>query len=107
MRFFVSTQSQLLIAFGFCVLAVCALLPVLWLLARFFGEAVEKGTPAEGEMACSNCKCKSVRPSFKSGILDFFLSVFGLVPYRCEVCYWRFYRRRSAVPRPANSNSPL
>ena len=95
MRFYVSTQSELLIFFSIVVLAVCAFVPTAWLLARFFGETLEK--PAPGEMICRNCKCKSIRPSYQSGIVDYFLAVFGLLPYRCEVCYWRFYARRSSV----------
>ena len=104
MRFFVATQSQLLLAFSIIVLAICALVPLVWLIGRFFGESLQKEEAASGEMICRNCKCKTVRSSFQAGIVDHSLGLFGLVPFRCEVCYWRFYARRPAA-RPSPSSA--
>ncbi len=46
-------------------------------------------------MKCGQCESDSVVRSRRESALDFFLSMFGLVPYRCLTCFrrWRDFRR--------------
>lgn len=92
MRFYVSTQSQLMIATILSILAIVALSLLVLFAIRSFAEMLEKS--AESDLVCRNCKSKSIHASFPSGFLDRMFGRFDCVPYRCEVCSFRFYVRR-------------
>ena len=41
---------------------------------------------------CPECGRKNSRPSMRSGLVDFFLRLLLLAPFRCRCCRNRFYR---------------
>ena len=41
---------------------------------------------------CPNCGWQDVRRSISKGPLDFALTAFSLMPFRCRTCGHRFYR---------------
>ncbi len=43
-------------------------------------------------LRCPNCGWTDVRRSMPHGLLDYFIRIAGLVPYRCRTCAGRFYR---------------
>ena len=92
MRFYVSTKSQLMIATILSVLAIAALTLLVVFAIRSFAEMLDKSP--ESELVCRNCKSKSIHASFPAGFLDHMFGRFDCVPYRCEVCSFRFYVRR-------------
>jgi hypothetical protein len=77
------------------ILAILGLALLLWLAIRAFSEMLEKTT--ESELLCRNCKSKSIHSSFPNGSMDSLFGIFGCVPYRCDVCSFRFYVRRPEI----------
>ena len=75
------------------VLLIASMVLVMVLLTRFFQETVEK-TSRQEELVCRACGSKSIRLSYPSGVVDMLFSLFAWQPFRCDVCYWRFYSRR-------------
>jgi len=59
---------------------------------------------------CPNCGSTSIRRSRRKGLLEFLLHrLFSINPYRCRVCYERYFRLRhtqhhadSATPKHAH-----
>ena len=96
MRFYISTQSQLMVATAMTVAALLALGLLVFFAFRFIGEILEETAHAESALACRNCKSKSVHSSYPNGFLDTAFGLFACVPYRCDVCSFRFYVRRPA-----------
>jgi len=54
-------------------------------------EEYSRGTSAQGP--CPHCGGKVVDREHRQGILDNFLRLVRLRPYRCRRCYHRFYGR--------------
>ena len=96
MRFYVSTQSQLMVATILSILAILALALLLLFAIRSFRGMLEKS--AESDVVCRNCTSKSIHGSFPSGLMDSVFRVFACVPYRCDVCSFRFYVRQPSPP---------
>jgi len=92
MRFFVSTQSQLLVASVLALLAVLALVVLALLAMRGIAELLGK-TP-ESNLVCRNCKSRSIHASRPLGFIDTLFELLACMPYRCDVCSYRFYIRR-------------
>ncbi len=74
------------------VLALAALGLLLWFAFRSFGEMLER--QAEADLVCRSCKSKSIHASFPEGFIDGVFGLFACMPYRCDVCSFRFYVRR-------------
>ena len=96
MRFYISTQSQIIVATGMSIVAFLALAVLVFLVVRYLSEMLEKSTHGDRGLICRSCKSKSVHSSYPSGFVDTGFSVFGCEPYRCDVCNFRFYVRRAA-----------
>src|SRR5689334_9732433 len=94
MRFYVSSQSQILVAAAVAVAAMMALAGLAIFAWRVLSESMQRTTLDDAELVCRYCKAKAVHPSFPTGILDRLLGFFAWVPYRCYVCSWRFYLHR-------------
>lgn len=94
MRFYVLSQSQLMMAGAAAVAAVLAITGLLIFAWRVFGETVERKTMDDAELVCRSCKSKAIHPSYPAGILDHIFGLFSCSPYRCYVCSWRFYVHR-------------
>jgi hypothetical protein len=77
------------------ILAILGLVLLLWLAIRAFTEMLEKTT--ESDLVCRNCKSKSIHPCFPNGSMDSLFGILGCVPYRCDVCSFRFYARRPEI----------
>ena len=102
MRFYISTQSQLMVAAAMTIVAVLAIALLVVFAIRFIGEMLEETTHGESGLVCRNCKSKSVHSSYPTGFVDTAFGFFACVPYRCDVCSFRFYiRRPAASPRAA------
>jgi hypothetical protein len=43
--------------------------------------------------SCPNCGTSDIRMSFPDHLLDRVFGLFSCSPYRCRVCYYRFYKR--------------
>jgi hypothetical protein len=56
----------------------------VWLLRPYF---LSLGRPG-----CPNCGSGEIRISFRSGVADRVFGLFSCEPYRCKVCYYRFYK---------------
>jgi DNA-directed RNA polymerase subunit RPC12/RpoP len=95
-RFYISTQSQLMVATVMSIVAFLALGLLVFFAIRFFGEMLEESVHSHSELACRNCKSKWVHSSYPIGFIDTAFGVFDCIPYRCEVCSFRFYVRRRA-----------
>jgi hypothetical protein len=78
------------------ILAILALGLLVLFAIRSFGEMLERSP--ESDLVCRSCKTKSIRASFPAGFTDSIFGLFDCVPYRCEVCSFRFYVRRPAAP---------
>ena len=89
MRFFISMQSQLMVALIVGILAILALMVLVVIAAQIIGEKLERPNAKAG-LLCRSCKSKSVHASYRQGLVDSFLALFGCEPYRCDVCSWRF-----------------
>ena len=100
MRFYVSTQVQLMVAVIIGALLALALL--VFFAIRFFAEMLEESGHAG--LTCRNCKSKSLHSSYPIGFMDAAFGLFGCVPYRCEVCSFRFYVRRQASDANATTS---
>ncbi len=87
-----------MVAIGAAIVVIFALLATASLLLGQFTEALAYNAGASGDLFCIHCKSKSVRTSFRAGLRDFLMSMLSCAPYRCEVCYYRFYVRRQAAP---------
>jgi len=48
-------------------------------------------------MICPQCRSADCFRSHRSGVLDYFWTLFGLRPWRCHTCDKRFYARRVAL----------
>ena len=94
MRYYVLSQSHLVLAGVAALVAITAVTGLLIFAWRVFCETVEPTTLEDSEVACRYCKSKAVHPSFRTGILDHIFWLFSCVPYRCYVCSWRFYIHR-------------
>ena len=46
------------------------------------------------QTVCSACRGTKIRRSHRSNLLESFLSLFQVYPYRCEDCGARFFRKR-------------
>lgn len=56
---------------------------------------------------CPNCDSQYTRRSHRRGLFErYVLQAFGMVPYRCDDCYKRFYSRRSRLESYGDENSP-
>jgi hypothetical protein len=97
MRFYISTQSQLMVATAMSIVALLALGLMVFLAIRYFAEMVDDGVPGHSGLSCRHCTSKSIHASYPSGLVDMAFSLFGCIPYRCEVCSLRFYARRPAI----------
>jgi hypothetical protein len=85
------------------ILAILGLALLLRLAIRSFREMLEKTT--ESELACRNCKSKSIHSSLPNGSsMDSLFGIFGCVPYRCDVCSFRFYARRPEISPHVSSS---
>jgi hypothetical protein len=107
-RFYVAAQHQLLVVMTIGIMGLTALLVLLFtVFARRERPGIsDGGRDGDGtELICRMCKAKAVRPSFRSGLMDFLFSLTGHVPYRCEVCYNRFYVRQADAPRTSAATS--
>ena len=93
MRLYIATQGQLMMAVAIGVLLIISALLVIVLITKFFQETVEK-TSRDEQLVCRACGSKSIRSSYPSGLMDAMFSLFAWRPFRCDVCYWRFYSRR-------------
>ena len=52
---------------------------------------------------CPVCESLELRRSRRHGVFErYLLTPLGLFPYRCEVCYKRFYSRRRKSVKSAN-----
>jgi hypothetical protein len=85
------------------ILAILALLVVAVMAWRIFGDLLERTTAKAPDLLCRSCKSKSVHPSSRQGTVDSFFALFGCEPYRCDVCTWRFYVRRTGTTAGAGS----
>lgn len=94
MRFYISTQSQIMVVTAMSIVAILALGLIGFFAVRYLSEMLEGASRGEAGMNCRSCKSKSIHPSFPSGLVDTAFSVFGCLPYRCDVCNFRFYIRR-------------
>jgi hypothetical protein len=97
LRFYISTQSQLMVATALAIAALVALAVLAFFAIRFLGDMLEKSARADSVLCCRHCKSKSIHLSYPSGLLDTAFSLFDCAPYRCEVCSYRFYVRRFTV----------
>jgi len=97
-------EHAFLIAAAVVTIVAGVALAVLGLFAlRAFRHVLEK--TSRDELSCRNCQSKSIRSSFTHGLVDHLFGMFGCVPFRCDVCSYRFYMRR---PTPSmNPTSPL
>ena len=84
-------RFQLIVATVLSLLGILALGVLAFFAFRYLSEMLAK---ADGNLACRNCKSKSIHPSLSGAFADSLFGIFGCVPYRCEVCQFRFYVRR-------------
>jgi len=97
LRFYISAQSRLVVAAGISIIALLALGLVVILVIRHFADMVVESAPGPSGLACQNCNSKSIHASYPSGLTDKAFGWFACVPYRCEVCSFRFYLRRQTT----------
>ena len=102
-RFYVLSQSQLIIAAAAAAIAVLAIIGLAIFAWRVFIENVERTTLDDSELTCRHCKSKAVHPSFRTGVFDQIFWMFSCTPYRCSVCSWRFYLYR---PQSGSDTAP-
>ena len=48
-------------------------------------------------MICPRCRSAECYRSHRGGVADFFATLVGLRPWRCQACDWRFYAWTVAV----------
>jgi hypothetical protein len=94
-RFYVSTQTQLMVATILVAIAALAVTTLVLYAMRQLREILNEAAAVQGQLLCRNCKCKWVHRSLSRGVADTFLALFACVPYRCKICNFRFYVRRS------------
>jgi hypothetical protein len=85
-----------MVATAMSIAALLALGVVIFFAIRFFAEMVEENVHGDAELACRHCKSKSLHSSYRRGLIDTTFGWFDCIPYRCEVCSFRFYVRRHA-----------
>ena len=95
--------SPLIVAAVLGIFAVLSLLVLFVVFSGVFREMLEGTRAGESELVCRQCTSKSVHLSRPSGPVDAILSRFACAPYRCDVCAWRFYVRRSGASGRAAS----
>jgi len=103
MRFYISTQSQLMVATAMGIVALLALGLIVLLAIRYFADMLDDGVPGHSGLSCRHCTSKSIHTSYPSGLVDMAFSLCGCIPYRCEVCSLRFYARKSAISADATT----
>jgi transposase-like protein len=55
---------------------------------------------------CPRCGSSDIRRSHRhGGFVALMLSIFELIPYRCDACYHRFYARSSIAMRRASKRA--
>jgi hypothetical protein len=103
MRFYILSQSQLVIAVALPAMAVMAVVGLAIYACRVFGGTVQHAAVDDPELTCHYCKSKAIHESFRSGIMDHIFWLFSCTPYRCYICSCRFYLHRPhSAGRPAS-----
>jgi len=81
-RFYISTQSQIMVVTAMSIVAILSLGLIAFFAVRYVSEMLEGASRGDVVQVCRSCKSKSIHPSFPSGFLDTAFSVFGCLPYR-------------------------